>query len=444
MIGRLRAILGADRPGARSLAASSLWSVLLRLGGALLTFLVGVQLARYLGPTGFGIYGVVLALATMLTALAQLGLPTLAVREIARTRSEADWIGLRSVLRWFGIATFVAGCVLAVLFLAVLAFVPQITPTFRGTGLWAALLIPVMALTILLNAELRAFDRLLKGQSLEILVRPAGMALLLLALVLCQGWLTPPQAMAVNFGASLLAMAVGLVWIRRALPKPARGVVPGRPGGHWLRAGLPLAATDVLRQLDAGYAVLVMGVIGTAAETGVLRVATSSILIVATPLSVLHVVLAPTLARLHFEKQNAKLQHLLGVAALLMTLAGLAGVAVIALFGEWLIVLLFGELYVAAWLPLLILAVAQTVAAFFGVAFLLLGVAEGGHDLARAYFLGMVTSIGAAFTLGLAYGAVGVAAAAIIGSLVYNMMCWLAVRRRFGLESTPFALFSLS
>ncbi len=433
-------MIGADRPGARSLAASSLWSVLLRVGGALLTFAVGVQLARYLGPAGFGIYGVVLALATMLTALAQLGLPTLVVREIARTRSEGDWPGLRSVMRWFVLASAGAGAVLAILFLALIVFLPSITPTFRGTGLWAALLIPVTAVVILLNAELRAFDRLLKGQSLEILLRPGGMALLLLLLVLGQGWITPSEAMAVNLAASALAMAVGLVWIRQALPEPARGVRTAPPPGHWLRAGLPLAATDVLRQLDAGYAVLVMGMIATAAETGVLRVATSSILIVATPLSVLHVVLAPTIARLHFEKQKATLQHLLGVAALMMTLAGLAGVLFIALFGQWLIVLMFGPAYSSAWLPLLILAIAQTVAAFFGLAFLLLGVAEGERDLARAYFLGMIAAVGSAFILGLQWGAVGVAAAAVFGALVYNGMCWLAVRRRLGLDATPLAL----
>jgi O-antigen/teichoic acid export membrane protein len=422
------------------LVASSLWSVLLRIGGALLTFAVGVQLARFLGPSGFGIYGVVLALATMLTALAQLGLPTLVVREIARTRTEGDWPGLRSVLRWFGLTTGGAGLVLALLFVAVIALVPGITPTFRGAGLWAAFLIPVMAVTILLNAELRAFDRLLKGQSLEILLRPGGMALLLLVLVLMNGWITPSEAMAVNLVASIVSMAVGLLWIRGALPDAARAVRPAPPAGHWLRSGLPLAATDLLRQLDAAYAVLVMGMIASAAETGVLRVATSSILIVATPLSVLHVVLAPTLARLHFEKQRAKLAHLLGVAALMMTLAGLAGVAAIALIGEWLIVLMFGTAYADAWLPLLILAIAQTVAAFFGVAFLLLGVAEGEGDLARAYFFGMLASVASAFPFGIAWGATGVAAAAIIGAFVYNGLCWLAVRRRLGFDATPLGL----
>jgi O-antigen/teichoic acid export membrane protein len=423
---------------------SAVWSLVIRLVGMVLAFGVGVQLARFLGPAGFGIYGVVLALATMLTALAQLGLPTLAVREIARTRAEGDWPGLRSVLRWFGFGTASAGAVLAALFLAVIAFLPGITPLFRGTGLWAAFLIPVMALTILLNAELRAFDRLLKGQSLEILVRPGGMALLLLLLVLGHGWVTPSEAMAVNLAASIAAMALGLVWIRNALPAPARHVRPSPPPGHWLRAGLPLAATDVLRQLDAGYAVLVMGMIATATETGVLRVATSSIVIVATPLSLLHVVLAPTLARLHFEKERAKLQHLLGVAALLMTVGGLAGVAFIFLFGEWLIVLMFGAEYGAAWLPLLILAVAQTVAAFFGVAFLLLGVAEGEHDLARAYFLGMAASIAAAFPLGFAWGGNGVAAAAVLGAFVYNGLCWRAVRRRLRLDASPIALLRRS
>ena len=44
---------------------------------------------------------------------------------------------------------------------------------------------------------------------------------------------------------------------------------------------------------------------------GIFRVAASIIIIVVTPLSVLHVVLAPTLARLHFERRTADLQRLL-------------------------------------------------------------------------------------------------------------------------------------
>ncbi len=444
MIRKLGAVFGAEGSGARRLVTSSLWSVLLRVGGALLSFFVGVQLARYLGPAGFGIYGVILGLATLFWSLSQLGLPTLAVREIARSRAEGDWPALRGVLSWFARAAAGAGTLIALLFLLVLLILPGVTGGFLAGAIWAAPLIPVMALTILVNAELRAFDHLLKGQSIEILLRPGATALLLLALMTVQGRMSPADAMAMNLGGSVFAMLVGLYWLRRAVPLQVRAASPAHAARHWLRAGLPLAVTDVLRQLDSVYGVLVMGALATAAETGVFRVAASTIVIVVTPLSVLHVVLAPTLARLHFERRPQPLQRLLGLAALAMLGAALAGTAVVALFGQWLITGLFGADYAGAWLPLLILCGAQSVGAFFGVAFVLLGVAEGERDLARAFIVSVALSSAAAVPLALYWGAIGVAFAAMLGQLVNNGLAWLAVWRRMGLDASPFGLLRAS
>jgi len=311
---------------------------------------------------------------------------------------------------------------------------------FLAGTLWAAPLVPVMACTILLNAELRALDFLLRGQSIEILLRPGATALLLFALMALQGSMSPAGALAMNLAGSAFALLVGLVWLRLAVPAPARLVAPARAPRAWLAAGLPLALTDVLRQLDSVYAVLVMGALATAAETGVFRVAASTIIIVATPLSVLHVVLAPTLARLHFEGRTAQLQRLLGIAALLMLGAAIAATAFIALAGQWLITFLFGADYAGAWLPLLILCIAQSAGAFFGVAFILLGVAEGERELARAFLVSVGLSIVAAIPLGLGYGANGVALAAVVGQLVNGGLAWTAVRRRMGFDASPFGL----
>lgn len=442
--GWLNRLTGSDSAASHPLVASSLWSVVLRIGGALLSFLVGVQLARYLGPAGFGIYGVILGIVTLLWAVAQLGLPTLAVREIARTRTAADWSALRGVLTWFPRAAAAAGTALGLAYVAVVLAVPGVTGDFLAGTLWAAALVPVMACTILLNAELRALDSLLKGQSIEILLRPGATALLLFALMALQGSMSPADALAMNLAGTAFALLIGLAWLRQAVPPPARLAAPVTAPRAWLAAGLPLALTDGLRQLDSVYGVLVMGALATAAETGIFRVAASTIIIVATPLSVLHVVLAPTLARLHFERRPQPLQRLLALAALAMLGAALAGTAVVALFGQWLITILFGADYAGAWLPLLILCVAQSAGAFFGVAFVLLGVAEGERDLARAFLVSVALSIAAAVPLALSWGAVGVALAAVLGQLVNNGLAWLAVRRRMGLDASPFGLLRSS
>lgn len=429
------------RPGSasRGLVVAAMWSLPLRFFGMGLGFVVGVLLARMLGPAELGIYGVVLALAMILMALAQLGLPTLAVRELMRFRAIQDWGGLRGLLRWSAFVSAGVGALLGIGLVSAVLFLPTVSTAFLGASLWAAPLIPIMALTILLNAELRTFGRLVGGQSLEIVLRPAGMAALLVAAWLAGRALSPASAMAINLVASLVAMAVGFYWMRGALPLPARVAPPVYHKRAWLRAGMPLAATDILRQVDAAYGVLVMGIVTTAADTGIFRVAMSCVVIVATPLSIFHVVLAPTLARLHFQKDHDGLQQLARLTTLLMFGATAAATIAVALFGRWLIIVLFGADYAGAWLPLLILSIGQCIGALFGFASVLLGVAEGERELARSFLFSVAASVAAAVPLAYWWGSPGVAAASIVALLVNNGLASHYVRRRHGVDTTPFA-----
>jgi O-antigen/teichoic acid export membrane protein len=433
--------LGPRGSLSRLLVTSSIWSVVLRLGGAALTFVVGVQLARYLKPEGLGVYGVALAVSVLLTAFAQLGLPMLATREVAVARSGSDWAKLRGVLFWFACAVLACGAALGLLYALAVTLTPPIEPELRAASYWAAALVPVMGLTILLNAELRALDRIIKGQALEIVVRPGGMCLLLLLLFLWQGRMSAPEAMAINFAASAGAMLAGFLWLKRALPREARTAPRENHVRAWVAAGVPLAITEVLRQLDSAYGVLVLGAMTTLVETGIFRVAASSVVMLALPLSVLHVVVGPTLARLRHEGRRRELQHLLSLSAGLMFGAALIGTLFVALFGEWLIVLLFGAEYGPAWLPLLLLCLGQCVSGFFGLAFLLLGVGGGEKELARAFFAGILVSVCGAVLVAPAWGATGVAGAAVVGAVVNNGLCAYYVWREMGLSATPLGLF---
>ena len=94
---------------------SSAQSLGLRIIGLVSTFGLGVILARALGPAEFGVYGLVIAIATVVGTVALVGTPQLAVREISVRIPLKDWTGVKSLLVGFAVVA------LAVSALAVIA-----------------------------------------------------------------------------------------------------------------------------------------------------------------------------------------------------------------------------------------------------------------------------------------------------------------------------------
>jgi len=428
------------RPGGQ-LVAASFWSLVLRGAGMLSTFVLGIQLARYLGPAQYGIYGLTLAVAMLLSAFAQLGLPTLATREVALARSGRDFPELRGIIRWFALATLTVSIVLAAVFVVGANLWPgTAADQFKTPATIGAALVPLFALTVLVSAELRALNRLVLGQSLEILVRPLTQSLLCLGVFLALGSLGVNMALALSVAASLLALLLAAYWLRRELPSEARAAEPRHHLRKWLRAAAPLALTDVLRQLDGVYAVLLVGLLTSTYETGIFRVAQSSMMLIAMPLFVVQVVVAPTLARLFEGGESAKLQSLLRLAALASFAAGAVGTLLVAVAGKRFISLAFGADYAGAWLPLLILCVYQTVTGLFGVGLVLLPMVGAGRELTISYAAAMFASVISGVVFILKWGAIGAAFAAIVGAVVNGLLASYFARSRTGLDVTLLSL----
>lgn len=442
LLDRLLAPLKDRESASRGLVLSALWSLPLRLVGMVLAFVVGVQLARYLGPAGLGVYGIAFGIVTVLAAVAQMGLYLLATGEIALSRSAGDWGRLGGVIRWFALSVCAAGILLGLAFLLLVQGFSA-SPDLRAAAWWGAPLIAIMAWTLLASAELRALDRLVAGQALEILIRPALMSLLLLWLFTVQDGLRPDQALALNLAASLVTLLVALLWLHRALPHEARRAPPSRHVRRWLMAGIPLALTEILRQLEGTYGLFVIGALGTSAETGIFRVALSIMAVIGMPLTILTVITAPTLARLHVDQSRPALQKLLSLSACAVFAAVAATILLLMLAGPGAITILFGEEYAGSFLPLILLSLAQLVNGFFGVGLIFLAVTGGGRQIASSYAASVVVGIAAACLLAPRWGPEGVAIAAVIGSVANNLLAWIAVRRRDGLDTSLFGIARL-
>lgn len=426
----------ADRQGS-PLVAAGFKSLVLRVAGMVATFVLGVQLARFLGPAQFGIYGLIIAVAMLLSAVGQLGLPTLATREVALSWSGRDFPQLRGILRWFFVASLAVSTLLGLAFaLGVILWPDGAARQFEVPVTIGAVLVPLFALTVLVSAELRSLDRLVLGQSLEILVRPLVQSVLCFAVFIGLRRLDVNMALALNVAASLFALLLALFWLRRELPSKVRDALPAHHLRKWLKSAAPLALTDILRQLDGVYALLLVGLLASSYETGMFRVAQAGMMVVAMPLFIVQVIVAPTLARLFEQGDLAKLQSLLRTSARINLAAALAGLLLIALVGRPLLSFAFGAEYAAAWLPLLILCAYLVVVGYFGVGSVFLPMVGAERGLTISFAVTIVVSIGAGVLLVSNFGAIGAALAAVVGALVNGILANHFARLRTGLGVT--------
>ena len=401
----------------------------MRLGGMGASLLLGILLARYLGPSQFGLYGIFISLAMILSVAARLGFPNLATREIAVAVHRQEWTLAKGVLHWFGRTIFLLSLLASAgLLVGVLLWTGDSTSIWFGYAVWTAALIPLLALGALVGAELRGLDRLVAGQSLDSFVRPALTCLFCLGAVLFLGSMTTELALGLNALASALTLTLGLLLLRQWMPLPVRHAAPERHGWRWGKSALMLGAVDGLRQVDANLGLIILGALSQTVEAGYLRVALSAIVFVTLPQTVVHLVTGPTLARLGSTNERQHLQSLLARSSASLSLVTLLFLIILFAVGQPLIELMFGATYRPAWLPLALLAAAQLVNACFGIGWILMAMAGGERKLAQFYAVSVGISVLAGIPLCMTYGATGAAAATIIGALMQNILVWRHVK----------------
>lgn len=443
LIQKLHALVWSRTALDVDLVQSGAWNLAMRLGGMFASLLLGVVLARYMGPSGFGLYGIFISLALILSVAGRLGFPDLATREIAVAVHRQQWTLAKGVLHWFGRAVLLLSMLIATVFMVgILLWTQDPRSLWSGHAIWAAALIPMFALGALVGAELRGLDHLVAGQSLDSFVRPALTCALCVGAILIWQIMTPAMALGLSAIASALTLGLGLLWLRRWMPRRLREARPERHGRRWGKSSLMLGAVDGLRQLDANLGLIILGALSQPLQAGYMRVALSALVFVVLPQTVVHLVASPTLARLGVAADRERLQQILLRSSFILFAVTLAFLIVLVVAGQPLIRLLFGMPYEPGWLPLLLLATAQLVNAAFGLGWILMIMAGGERQLGQFYAIAVPAGMAAGIPLAISYGATGAALAAILSALVQNLLVWRYVRTHYSVDCSVLAAFS--
>jgi O-antigen/teichoic acid export membrane protein len=391
-------------------------------------------LGRVLMPQQYGFYAFASTVVTLLALPVQCGLPQLMTREIAKYHLVAQWGHIRGLLlRANQLVGLLGLCVVAALVLllpALKRFVPAVDGT---TFAWAIVLLPLIALNRVRGGALLGLRKVALGLLPDNGVR----SVLFLAFIVAWRAFLPfgsATAMALQVAATLIAFLAGAVLLMYHLPKEVRSSRPAFESKSWFSAIIPLTLTDAVLIFNLQADLLLLGVLGNATEVGIYRAVTLVATQVTIGLTVANEALAPQVARLHQAKDRAGLQALLKRVLGWLTLSGVVLAGICILFGQEIIVIVFGKAYAGGATALAILACGALISVAAGTGAVLLNMSGHERDVLRIFAVSAVVNVAANIVMIPLLGMTGAAIATVGCQLFTNGLLVYFVRRRLGLS----------
>lgn len=423
------------------LIRSAIGSIAVKVGNAAAVFAVSVILARALGPADFGFYAYVFALISLLTVLAKAGLPELLVREVARHKVDEHWSELCALLRFGRIGNLLTtGLIVVVAACIVWITVGDIDAVRLTTYGWAFAMIPVLVFSELYGGAIRGWGYVVVGQLPIFLLRPAGLVLLLLLCLISGRSLSTASAMGLHFAAAGLALVFGWIWSKRIFSTLPGGDIAGADIRRWVKAALPFTMLAGIMVIDSNIDLLMLGWLASDTDVGTYRAASQTVIVVAFAISSLNMVVAPHIARLYRNGDMHGLQKMVRVGSRLIAVAGLPVAALLVLFGDEFLGLVFGDEFRVAALPLSVLCAGQAVNLLMGINGTVLNMTEYAAVSARIVGAGALLNVILNIWLIPLYGTAGAAIATASSLAFWNVLLSATVYRRLKIRTTAFGL----
>ena len=237
---------------------------------------------------------------------------------------------------------------------------------------------------------------------------------------------------------AFLVLVMNAALVRNSRPTSMNVAKPTYATRAWLRSAIPFAIMSGLFLFNSQIDLVMLGFLTHSSDVGLYRIAVSGAALVPLVLAAVNPVLGPAIARLYALEDHTRLRRAIRTGAL-VSLLGATPIFLVYLFlGKMVIHLAFGEVYVVAWLPLIILSGGQFINAAMGSVGLLLNMT--GHERDTVWVLGLSAVLNIALNAGLIplFGMVGAATATATSLLIWNILLSLRVHKRFGYFPTAF------
>jgi len=406
---------------------------------ALLLLLATMKVLNHrLGAAGYGAYALAQAWLVVLTIPALLGLDQLVLRESAALRAHGRMDRLHALLRWTRQVVLISAGSITGIALVVLGALLLAGMGDRETLLACAIgvtALPWLALAYVRQGALRGLHHVTLGFLPELVVTPLLTFLgIVLATVLLLRWFTAPVAVLISVAAILPAYYLGNWLLARHLPPAAADAPPGTHARAWLRCAVPLMLVSAMYVINSRADILLLGFIKGKQAVGLYEPARRLADCIGLMLVTVNAAMAPSIARLHAQKNHAQLQRMVTWSARGIMLATLPAAIILMVFCKPILGWVAEDSQAAPVLVLLCLG--QLINAAAGSVGMLLTTTGYERDAVLGIGIGAAVSVAANLLLIPWWGPLGAAWAFVLSMLTWNgLLAWF-VYHRLNLHST--------
>ncbi len=418
------------------LARGSMGSFGLKIANTAFALIITVLLTRLLGTSDYGAYVFALAWANLLAVPAMLGMQNLLVRYVAVYRAQGLGTLIRGLLRRSNQIVLVVSLSIALLASIIIWALAADTDQLMLPPLWIALIaIPLLALVGIWEGILRGFQRVVKGQMPQMLIRPAVFIVLVLGAYLLGRNLSAPQAVALHVASIGAAVLVGIWLLLSSIPQAVKEATPQYDTREWLRGAMPLFFLSGMTILNQRLDIIMLGMLGGAEATGIYQVAKRGADLIFFVILSVNAVAGPAFAGLHAEENMEHLQRLVTKISRVIFILSLPIAILMILFGHWFL-LIFGSDFTDGRVVLIVLCTGYLVSLALGPAGVVLIMTGYGRDALMGSGIGVFVIVTLNLTLIPIWGLDGAAIATVISMFLRNFLMMMRVYKRLGIYTT--------
>ena len=412
----------------------------LKLYNAGLGFLTSIALTRLLGLDDFGVFAFAQACVLTLISPCTLGLNRFLVREVASNCAHSYWSMLRGLQRWslsvvLALSLVIGGVAAAI---ALLSYPAMGSLTALSVAI-AMFFLPASALAATSQSILQGARRLILAAIPQLFIQPTLFIVLICGALLSGTQASPIIVLLLYGGTVYVALAFSLTFLKRAHSSQMKSEPPTYHSSRWFAACMPLFVLQFAFSARANATTLLLGALGTSADTGLYAIAFKLTVFITFGLIAVNSAIGSTVSRLHATGKRDVLQQLVSKFSGLVFLFGLACAVPLIVVPEFFLSF-FGEEFLAASTALRLLACAQLVSAFAGSVGLILIMTKHENDVLVVTAITVVLNVAlnaALIPIAGLYGAVCTHAACIV---FWNVTLLYRVWRRLRINPTPIAL----
>ena len=419
----------------RGVGRDALASLFLHGASLLLSFALGIFLARALGPASYGALAVVLALLGVMANASALGLPNTVTRRVAAHYAQGSWGDITGIITFATRTTGVAALAITLVALIVLLIVNPFAAISTTALVIGVCSIPAVALTQVDGATLRGFGRGIISQLVTNLLRPMVLLAIVCTWFIVRGYrLDYNEVVVANLIAAMSAWMAARVWCRRTIRTSGTQGAGVAPLNVWPEA-LPFLLVSVLALVGARIDLFLITFLLDIHSAGLYEVAARGADLVLMPLTATGVVLAPEFSRRNALRDHAALQRLATLSCWGLFIASLPIALALALGSRQVTSFAFGPDYAASSGSLAILALGYLATLSLGPVHLILGMTGYSRQSAAGAIAAVIIGSGLSAVLIPMIGIEGAAIARGVSQTAVAIWLAILVRRALGVRS---------